>query len=228
MKIIYRTFFLAILLGIAPMLVGQNDTITLEDIVTYHADYGNGHVSYQFDPSKSHLLPNFSKENLFTLYKHLFNISINKHDSVSIDMENVEGTAIRKHYDAVQLYKGVPIEHSQIRITEELGFVEVLGMNWTSIETRESGIPTLSEAEALNKAIEYVPAKRYLWGNTPNPGNSKYKPKGTLLWIKDKTGSTKLAYKFYITTWDKGMGAWNVFVDAHTGELAKKESQLSY
>ncbi|HET6227246.1 MAG TPA: M4 family metallopeptidase [Bacteroidia bacterium] len=130
-----------------------------------------------------------------------------------------------------QLYKDIPVEGGEYIAHQKGGLLDCINGEFFTIGEL-SVIPSLSESEALSKALSFVGAKKYKWENKQEIENLRaifedpnfnYDPKGELVIypknneISDKA-SFRLAYKFNIYAEDPESRA-NIFVDAKTGEI---------
>lgn len=113
----------------------------------------------------------------------------------------------RQFYE--QHYKGIKVEHGLYGVHSKNGKIEYVGGEYKKVKN-VNVIPSLSEKQALQKALNYIHANKYKWENPDeekfikffksNSAATNY-PKGELLICKDalKTDSIyRLAYVFDI------------------------------
>uniref|UniRef100_UPI003217C907 M4 family metallopeptidase n=1 Tax=uncultured Draconibacterium sp. TaxID=1573823 RepID=UPI003217C907 len=133
------------------------------------------------------------------------------------------------HLRFQQYYKGVKVENSEYLIHGSNGIIESINGDFKPV-TLSSVKPSLNEKQALQKALNYVHAKKYKWEDTAyekfkkentKDANATYYPKGEPVIVKDYlTGSKqmKLAWKFTISSLEPYNEQW-VYVDATNGEI---------
>ncbi|UTW63537.1 M4 family metallopeptidase [bacterium SCSIO 12741] len=137
------------------------------------------------------------------------------------------------HYTFDQYYKGLQIEGCQFNLHEQNGvFLSANGKMAHGMELPTQ--PTQDENQALQWAQQELGATLYGWevidDETGEP-LSDY-PEGTLLLAYEvnngdyTNANYRLAYHFMITTVDPIALTLAVYVDAHTGEVFRAESQL--
>lgn len=118
---------------------------------------------------------------------------------------------------------------------------KVVSMNGLFIEGLQvSPSPALSEAEAVQKAIDHVGAQQYKWQIESEENfikmikkdvNASYFPKGTLEYISVKGDYNKrdmrLAYRFDVYSHEPMSRRW-IFVDAHSGEIINEVDRICH
>lgn len=116
-----------------------------------------------------------------------------------------------------QYYKGIKVEHGIIKTTNKNGRVAMMQLEYYPIADNFKTAPSITEADALKKAIDFTGAYKYAWtdytGNDPN----YMLPHGELVIVKTYAddSSVCLAYKFdinalypfsrqyvYVNAWD--------------------------
>lgn len=132
----------------------------------------------------------------------------------------------------IQYYKNIKVAHGSYTITAKNDIVNhIHGCIFKP--TGELSIATaLSEAEALQKALDYTGAKTYMWQDAgaenfykrqTNNANATYYPSATKVWVEDfSEGKTNkelhLAYSFNIYAKEPLSRKW-IYVDANTGKI---------
>ncbi len=142
------------------------------------------------------------------------------------------------HQRFQQTYKGYPI-HSNIFIIHEKNNL-VTCMNGKLFSNLDIPVSvTLTEQDALKKAISYVGAEKYMWQlpeeekllkYSLNDENATYYPNGVLMLVPTKSkydipSEYRLAYKFDIYAQKPLNHQW-IFVDATTGQINKTLQRL--
>jgi len=135
-----------------------------------------------------------------------------------------------KHYRYQQHYKGIPVEGAIYLMHEKEGKVTL--SNGQLVQDLEISVkPTFTKSEALQLAIQHVPAKLYAWQSiaketqlkrSKNNPSATYFPKGILTIIDSqfspKADNYRLAYKFNVYALEPFVQK-EVYVDAHNGEI---------
>ncbi len=138
------------------------------------------------------------------------------------------------HYRYQQYYKDLKVVFGEFIVHQNKdNFLTVAnGRLIKSLKLDKSASQT--ESNALNAALHFMNAKKYLWQNEAmqqalrsqekNP-TATYYPKGELVYAPGNYNSTflaqdyKLAWSFKVYTDDKDVPAKNIFVDALTGKV---------
>ncbi len=130
-----------------------------------------------------------------------------------------------------QYYKGIKVEHGRYFL--HLNGQNIVSLNGTYIDVENVNLkPTISEQEALKKALEKIGAQKYMWEDPQAEAFAKqtepsgtYLPKGELVIIRNYDPSDRnsfmkpvLAYKFNIYA-KEPLSRDYVYVDAHTGKV---------
>ncbi len=140
-----------------------------------------------------------------------------------------------KHEKFQQYYKGVKIEHAFYSVHTKNGVVKSMnGKYFDARMEKSSNVPSISEEAALQKALNFIGAKKYMWKSETNEAWAKnieasgtFKPSAEIVYIKDYySGYTNnlipvLAYKFNIYA-EKPLSRDFVYVNAHTGKIVLK------
>ena len=138
------------------------------------------------------------------------------------------------HYRYQQYYKNYQVVYGEYIVHQQPdGFVNVA--NGRLITGLKAGnIPTIAEKQALDAALQFMGARKYLWQNPELEKDLKrqqkndkatYFPKGELVYAPDnfdetyKTSDYRLAWHFNIYTDDANVKAKSVYVDALTGKV---------
>ena len=137
------------------------------------------------------------------------------------------------HHRYKQYYKGIEVAEMQYILHEKNGMVQLANgriIHGLNINTS----PALSESEALQKALEQLPADKYMWDSKKNEvfrkevtnnKNATYYPQGKLVISsagnKIEKENFRLAYRFDIYAERPSFG-YTVDVDAQTGLLLNK------
>ena len=138
------------------------------------------------------------------------------------------------HYRYQQYYKSYPVLFGEYIVHQQPdGFVNTAnGRLITGLKTGNT--TTISEKQALEAALRFMGASKYLWQNPAMEKELKrqekndkatYLPKGELMYAPDNFNETykasdyKLAWHFTIYTDDANVKAKNVYVDANTGRI---------
>jgi len=134
------------------------------------------------------------------------------------------------HYRISQSYKGIDLPQIQMLVHEKDG--SVLYAHGKLIHHLDINIiPSQSEQQALQSALNYIDASAYMWENHKNESfikqltgdpNASFYPKGKLIITsapqKMTSENLRLAYRFSIHTRDP-YGGYDVDVDADTREI---------
>ena len=143
------------------------------------------------------------------------------------------------HYRYQQNYKNLPLDGVQFLLHEKNGkLVSANGNFYSGISIITT--PSISIQDAIQKAIEFVGAEKYLWNNKEeedflkkekNDINATYYPKAVLVvsplggvYSKD---NFKLCYKINIFS-ELPYDNVDVYVDAQTGKLVNKIGKIAH
>lgn len=120
-------------------------------------------------------------------------------------------------------YNGIPVEFS--RVSVHLSPANEVRASFSSLDSGVVGVspvPRVTERAALQVVAEKWAKGRAVAAD----GELVYLPKRFEEGItKDRIGKTRLAWKFHFR-WSDPLGIWNVYVDAHTGELVGAVNEL--
>jgi Zn-dependent metalloprotease len=136
-----------------------------------------------------------------------------------------------------QMYAGFNVEDGEYILHERNGRVETMNGMWFDQITVNTA-PSLTEAAALSKALEFVGATTYKWevpGENEwlqiitNNANATYYPKGELVVVCEngdyKKKNYRFAYKFDVYASEPMSRQW-IFVDAHSGAIVNTKNRI--
>ena len=129
-----------------------------------------------------------------------------------------------------QLYRGLPVAFSELKVHALQGQVKSLTNTTVPIENLEVR-PTLSASTAFNTAKAHVNAQNYLWDDQASSALMGYeRPQGELVVmapIKDVLNAPRLAYKFDIYATEPLYRA-DVYVDAQNGQILFENKRIHH
>lgn len=194
-------------------------------------NYGNGWIKL-----KEEL--NIQSSSIFDDYKSSFELGIN--DEMVLKRTKSDNLGFT-HYRFQQTYKSVDIEGAEY-IIHEKGNKAIKANGKILVGFDEDVNPSLTETEALNMALAYLPALKYMWQDEEeenlrkiikNDTNATYYPQPELVITRKSNGDLPflaenflLAYKINIYT-KEPYGGYSVYVNAKTGEILKKISLIT-
>lgn len=133
------------------------------------------------------------------------------------------------HQKYQQYYKGIKVENGQYLVHGKNGMIQTINGHFKQVHI-PSVSSSITEKQALNKALAYVNAKKYKWQDsdmerfikqhTNNP-KATYYPKGELVIAMARLhgqNGLRLAWKFTISSLIPNNEQW-IYVDATTGEI---------
>lgn len=125
-----------------------------------------------------------------------------------------------------QYFKGIRVAHGTYSVTSKDGIAAYAFGKYFNINAATSLSPAIAEAEALDKAIQSVGAKIYMW----EADKSLALPKGTVQFVEDFSygepdGQAHLAYAFDIYA-SEPLSRYTVYVDAQSGKILLKDAVL--
>ncbi len=133
-----------------------------------------------------------------------------------------------------QYHQGLKVEHGVYNVHSKNGQVQTISGERYQVPAELKLTATLSEAQALQRALAYVGAKVYQWQEPASASPVSTPPKGELLLCKvsrhDKTpvaGGITLAYKFDIYAVEPLSRAY-IYVDAHSGQVIHQNALLKH
>ncbi|MCI5058635.1 MAG: PKD domain-containing protein [Flavobacteriales bacterium] len=135
------------------------------------------------------------------------------------------------HYKYQQVYKGIILEHAVLNAHTKNGLIISLNGEFVDQVTTETS-PSITEAQALQLAKDFVGAKSYKWELQKeedflkweqNDPHATFKPNAEMLLIDENIVfsdglNLKLVYKFDIYAHEP-LSRQEVYVDAKTGEI---------
>jgi Zn-dependent metalloprotease len=141
-----------------------------------------------------------------------------------------------------QYFKGIKVEHGNYMLMSKANVVEHIQGDFYSLEENAAVSATLSEEQALQKALSFIGATTYKWQLPAEElqlkketGNAQatYYPKGELVFVEDfetnkpLDGKVKLAYKFKVYAHEP-ISHNKIYVDAVTGKILLKDAILKH
>lgn len=149
-----------------------------------------------------------------------------------------EGLTVQRY---AQWYQGVKVENSAVTIAAKNGVITLLRANVYKPQQTLAITPAITETSALNSALKFVGAKKYMWQNlkmesilkqTTKNNDTSYYPKGTLVWIEardndKRDGQLHLAYCFNIYA-QQPLSRDLIYVDAQTGKVIFKNALMKH
>jgi len=135
----------------------------------------------------------------------------------------------QSHYRYQQYFNGVKVEHGDYVVHAKGTKATSLNGDYKKIPQNFIVEPTLSESQALSKALAFVNAEEYMWESLENEEFAKqtetaktFYPKGELVIVENKLPEAKaelnLTYKFNIYA-AKPVSRAFIYVNAITGEI---------
>ncbi len=142
-------------------------------------------------------------------------------------------------------YKGIPVVHSAYNVVLQNNKIINIEAESYALKEDFSVIPTLSEANALTKALAFVNARKYAWQSLAEDklraaGNpalimqldkliQEHSPTGELVIAKNKygDGQARLAWKFDIYSTEP-IGRFYIYVDAATGKIILRDAIIKH
>ncbi|MCB2196941.1 MAG: M4 family metallopeptidase [Bacteroidetes bacterium] len=166
--------------------------------------------------------------NLLTEY-----LDLNQEDSYALKRSEKDKLG-QVHYRYQQYYRGIKVEHGRYIVHTSGEKATSLNGDYKLIPANLVTEPKLTEAQALQKALNYVNAKEYMWENneafakltepskTFYPQGEKVIVENDLSDVKEENTQLHLAYKFNIYAADPVSRAY-IYVDAITGKILMKD-----
>ncbi|MDA3954146.1 MAG: M4 family metallopeptidase, partial [Bacteroidales bacterium] len=147
-----------------------------------------------------------------------------------------KGKLGQSHYRYQQYYKDIKVEHGTFIVHANDSKVSLLNGDHKKIPNNFITKPTLTEAQALSKAIAFVAADEYMWEKAENElfamqteASKTFYPNGELVIVENNLSEIKsvnselnLAYKFNIYAAEPVSRAY-IYVNAITGEVVMKD-----
>ncbi|UII28631.1 M4 family metallopeptidase [Fulvivirga maritima] len=127
-----------------------------------------------------------------------------------------------EHIRYQQYYKGIRVEDGNYIVHSKNGAIKSMNGEYAPFEKMDI-TASISGSVALNKAMQHVGAKRYLWEKPEEAGLIDYKkPKGELVIIRNR-----LAYKLDVYSVEPLYRA-DVYIDAKTGEFISENKKIHH
>ena len=141
------------------------------------------------------------------------------------------------HEKFQQYHNGIKVEYAFYTLHIKAGKPQSMNGDFITFSKTKSGTITISEEEALQKALDYIGAEKYMWEDEQNEifarefePNGTFYPHAELVYVKDyynedlsKKFQTVLAYKFNIYA-QEPLSRNYVYVNAQTGEIVFKNA----
>lgn len=141
----------------------------------------------------------------------------------------------------MQWYQGIKVANGAVALTAKNNQLSLLTANVYQPAQAPSATPAITEAAALNSALAFTGAQKYMWQDAKaenflkaitKKSDTSYFPKGTLIWIEDRSsgkrdGQLHLAYCFNIYT-KQPLSRNLVYVDAQTGNVIFTNALLKH
>ncbi|MCA8833204.1 M4 family metallopeptidase [Hymenobacter pini] len=146
------------------------------------------------------------------------------------------------HEKYQQYYKGIKVDYATYSVHARQGRVESISGQFETVRGLNI-TPSLNASAALERALSFVGAKRYMWQDAQaeaglkqqeNNPNATYKPQGELVIVNNqrsqspqKARKPTLAWKFDVYAQAPVSRAY-IYVDAHTGEVVLKNDIIKH
>jgi len=149
---------------------------------------------------------------------------------------------VHQKYD--QYYRGIKVEHAAYTVHARRGTIESISGHFANIRGLNV-TPSLPATTALQRALDYVGAKQYMWQSAAAEADLKqekndlgatYKPQGELVIVTPQAealgveaGKVKpvLAWKFNVYAQQPLSRAY-IYVDAHSGQVVMKDDIIKH
>ncbi|MEO7310346.1 MAG: M4 family metallopeptidase [Chitinophagaceae bacterium] len=137
------------------------------------------------------------------------------------------GNLLVKQYH--QYFKGIKVEHGVIKNTLKNGAVAMMQLEFYAIDDAFAISPALTEAQALQKAIEFTGAKKYMWEDYTGSDPAYQLPKGELVIMQTylHEGEMCMAYKFNVYA-SQPLSRTLLYVDAATGRIVLDDEVIKH
>jgi bacillolysin len=139
-----------------------------------------------------------------------------------------------------QYYRGIKVEHASYSVHARQGTIESISGHFAPI--KELNVtPSLTATAALQRALDYVGARKYMWQDATEEANLRqdkndlaatYKPSGELVIVTppSEAGTVVkpvLAWKFNVYAQQPVSRAY-IYVDAQTGQVVMKDDIIKH
>lgn len=127
-----------------------------------------------------------------------------------------------------QYFKGLHVAHGSYVLASKNGIAAYAFGKFFRLDAGTSISPSLTEAEALDKALQATGAAQYMWQVDPN----ERKPKGELVFVEDFSsglpdGRPRLAYAFDVYA-SEPLSRDMVYVDAQDGKILLRDAIMKH
>ncbi|WP_054414819.1 M4 family metallopeptidase [Hymenobacter sp. DG25A] len=141
-----------------------------------------------------------------------------------------------------QYYKGIKVENGAYLLHARQGDVQLINGRLVRGMEQVKTTPSLSEEQALSRAMSFVGASKFMWQDaeeeaflkkTSKDAAASYKPKGELVIVRNTlgkgaaAGKATLAYKFDVYAQAPVSRAF-LYVDAQSGEVISKNDIIKH
>ncbi|WP_052695405.1 M4 family metallopeptidase [Hymenobacter sp. AT01-02] len=146
------------------------------------------------------------------------------------------------HEKYAQYYKGIKVEHATYSVHAKQGSITSISGQFERIGALNT-TPTLGAAAALNRALSFVGASKYMWQDAreeaglkqmENNPRATYKPQGELVIVRNErsqdpaqAGKPVLAWKFNVYAQQPLSRAF-IYVDARTGDVVLQDNIIKH
>ena len=172
------------------------------------------------------------------LKQHKSQLGFSAYDDLQLVRRQTDELGFTHHrYD--QYHRGIKVDAGQIFIHEKDGAVTSLNGKWVH-HLNQVASPKLSPNQAVQKALQYLPARRYLWESEgaqrmlqkiKNDPQATFYPKAELVWFdpsfSNKAENYRLAYSMEIQA-ESPLMREEVYIDALNGELLHRLNTLEF
>ncbi len=172
-----------------------------------------------------------------TLKTYVFTQQKDEIKAISTSKDNLGFT----HEKYQQYYNGVKVEYGTYSINKRGGAIQTMNGEYVFINDQFKTTPVLSETAALQKAMSFIGAQKYMWQSANNEKFAKtseksgtYYPNAELVIVQNFLSTDKdmrlkptLAYKFNIYA-EKPLSRDFVYVNAFTGEIVHKNAIIKH
>ena len=146
------------------------------------------------------------------------------------------------HEKFAQYYEGIRVEHADYTVHAKDGTVESISGDFEKIADVNT-TPSVSASAALNRALAFVGAQKYMWqdldeemGLKQDTNNSaaSYYPQGELVIVRNELGRQPQAKGRLVLAWKLNVYAQEpvsrayLYVDAHTGQVVAKDDIIKH
>lgn len=176
-----------------------------------------------FDASHS-----YSLQNSTTIFKDVLNPSPQTSFTTLRQEQDHLGFT---HKKMQQYHKGIKVEFATVTLSSKNGKVQTLSSAYFPIEDDLNTSPSISNNQALSRAMSHVGASSYMWQNPTEAALSNYsKPTGELVILpalENINNANRLAYKFDIYATAPLYRA-DVYIDAKTGQFIMENKRIHH